>query len=150
MSPLGAARCRRWAPPDASAGAETSGPLARARGISGIGDDLIAEDVIDLLEHGRIESDAARLDVLAHLVWPSRAGDGGRDSRILERPRDRELRQGQACLLGDGLQLLYPAEELVGQQPRDEASALLVGGSRPGRGSRTGLVLPGQHALGDR
>ena len=54
-------------------------------------------------------------------------------------------------LVGDRLELLDAAEDVVGHEPRDHVGAtLLVGGARAGRRRLPRQVLAREHALGDR
>src|SRR5256885_14959344 len=62
--------------------------------------DDVAERLVDLLEDLGVEPYARGLDVLAHLLRPGRADDRRRHVRVLQHPRDRQLRHRQPDAVG--------------------------------------------------
>ena len=84
------------------------GPLLRARRQQcRVGQRDAREDLVHLRDQVVVERRPRSGRVVADLLGPGRAHDGGRHVRVLQHPLDGELGQRQPGFVGEGLQLLH-------------------------------------------
>ncbi|OEI69201.1 hypothetical protein Cus16_1038 [Curtobacterium sp. ER1/6] len=127
------------------------GTPLRARRLARVALGDVPQRVVDRGERVGVERDARGLDVVRDLLGSRRPDDRGGHVRVLQRPRDRELCERQAGLVGDGLQALDGLEDLVAHEPLDHVrAALLVRGARALGCRLARLVLAGEDSLRDR
>src|SRR5699024_3505531 len=87
-----------------------SGDAGLGRGLLGLARvalDDVTEGLVDRLHLRLLELHTGSLDVLGDLLRTRGPDERGRDVLVLEHPRDRELRHGQAGLVGDRLEALH-------------------------------------------
>ena len=107
------------------------------------------DDLVDRVEHVRAERHVGRGEQVVELVVRARSDEGGRHGRMLDRPRQRELRHREPGLGGDQPEALRRVElrvvvtvEVVGvgRRPRSGGRAVTTAGTcrsatRPTAGS---------------
>src|SRR5205823_2871271 len=98
----------------------------------------------------RVELDAGGGRVLLDLLRPRGADDRGRDARLPQHPRERELRHRDPEAVRDRTQSLHRFEHIVVAEAVHRPAHLRRGGARPLGRPLAGRVLASEDALGER
>jgi hypothetical protein len=143
---------RRWHEGDGRPGAAArrQPPVPPGAGADAL---TLGADLVDALQHGRIQAHVGGLEIVFQLLHGARADDGGGHPVLVHVPGQRQLGKRHAHLLGQGQELLHGVQAAghagivgIGQGP--QMPALLGQGLAPpvlARQPATRQGAPGDH-----